>query len=141
MRIVRRIDPWMPASIAVFAAVSLLAPWARSGRVDRSTIELLSTAGALDLLAGWAEVVALVSWYLVPLLAAGAAVAAGWQRQRLTAGFVLPIGPLMGLAWLAVLRSPLETRWGAGLGVASGLMASTLAGLLLMRPQNSAEGH
>ncbi len=140
MRIVRRIDPWMPASVAVIAAVSLLAPWARSGRVDRSTIELLSTAGALDLLVGWAEVATLVSWYLVPVLAAAAALAAGWHRKRLTGGFVLPIGPLMGLAWFAVLRSPLESRWGAGLGVAAGLIATTLAGLLLMRPQNSAEG-
>jgi hypothetical protein len=140
MRIFRRVDPWMPASVAVLAAVSLLAPWARSGRVDRSTIDLLSSAGALDLLTGRAEVMALASWYLVPLLAAGGAIAAGWHRQRLTGGFVLPIGPLMGLAWLAVLRSPLDTRWGAGLGVVAGLIASTLAGLLLMRPQNSAEG-
>jgi hypothetical protein len=141
MRITGWVRPWMPATAAVASVLCLVAPWVRTGRVDRSTIDLLSSASALDVLEGRNEVIALSAWYLLPLLAAGAAVSAGWQRRRLTAGFALPIGPLMILAWWAVAMSPFDTRWGSWLGATVGLTATLLAALVLMGPENSAEGH
>lgn len=130
----------MVAVAAGAAAVSLLAPWVRSGRVDRSTIELLESASALDVLDGRAEIGALAAWYIVPVLAAGAAVSAGWHRKRLTAAFALPMGPLMLFAWWAVASSPLDTRWGAALGGLLGACASVLATLLLIEARHPAEG-
>ena len=123
----------MPAAAAVAAALCLVAPWVRSGTVDRSTIDLLSSASALDLLDGRDEIVALSAWYLVALLAAGAAISAGWQRSRLTGAFALPIGPMMILGWWAVAMSPFDTQWGAWLGAVVGVAATVLAGLLLLQ--------
>lgn len=123
---------WTPAVAAVGAAVFLLAPWAGSGRVDRSTLDLLTTASALDVWEGPGEILAVGTWYLVPVLGAAALVAAGWHRPGFSAACALPIGPLMALAWLAVVRSPFEARWGAVAGTVSGLAASASAGLLLL---------
>ena len=140
MGIVGWVRPWMAAVAAVATALCLLTPWAGSGQVDRSTIELLGSAGALDLLEGRNEVIALAGWFAVPLLAAMAAVGAGWGRRRLTAWSALPMGPVMVMAWWAVASSPLEARWGAVLSALVGLMASSLAGLVLMSRDESAEG-
>ncbi|MEZ5245916.1 MAG: hypothetical protein R2707_12530 [Acidimicrobiales bacterium] len=136
----RRFPSGLPALAGVASVLCLLAPWARSGRVDRSTIDLLSSASALALWDGGEEYLALASWYLLPLLAAGAIVAAAWGRSRFSARCVVPIGPLMALAWLAVVRSPFDARWGALLGTVLGLIATVLAGLLLMRTRKPAEG-
>ena len=130
----------MPAAAAAASVLCLLAPWVRSGQVDRSTIDLLASASALDLLDGRNEFAALAAWYSLPVLAAGAVIAAGWHRRRLTAGFSLPIGPLMLLALWAVAASPFTTRWGAWLGALLGLLASFLASWLLIEPKSSAEG-
>lgn len=135
-----RVPVWLPAATAVVTVACLLAPWVRSGQVDRSTVDLLSSASALDLWDGREEILALAAWYLLPLLAAGAAVGAGWGRRAFSAGCVLPIGPLMALAWLAVVLSPFEARWGAAVGTILGLTASLLAGLLLISTELPAEG-
>lgn len=135
-----RIRIWMPATASVAAVSCLLAPWVRSGRVDRSTIDLLSSASALDVWDGREEMLALGAWYLLPLLAAGAVIGAGWHRPGFSAACALPIGPVMALAWLAVVWSPFDARWGAPLGTALGLTASSLAGLVLKRRSSSAEG-
>lgn len=136
-----RVPVWLPASAAVASVVCLLAPWLRSGRVERSTVGLLSSASALEVWTGREEVLALAAWYSLPLLAAAAVVGAGWQRPTFSAACVLPIGPLMAMAWLAVVWSPFEARWGAAAGTLLGLMASLLGGLLLMSKTNPAEGN
>ncbi len=127
------VSPWLPAGAGVGAVLCLLAPWVRSGTIDRSTVALLSSASALEIWDGRTEAIALGAWFLLPVLAASAVIAAGWERPRFSAWSVLPIGPLMVIAWLAVARSPFDARWGAWLGTASGLTATTLAGFLLIR--------
>ena len=124
---------WLPANVAVLSVLCLLAPWARTGTVDRSTVGLLSSASALDVWGGRDEAMALAAWYLLPMLAAVAVLAAAWGHPRFSAWSVVPIGPLMVMAWLAVVWSPFDARWGAWLGTASGLTATTLAGFLLIR--------
>lgn len=126
--------------MAVVSVLCLLGPWLRSGQVDRSTVELLSSASALELWTGREEWLALGAWYLLPVLAAGAVVGAGWGRRVFSAACAVPIGPLMALAWLAVVWSPFDVRWGALAGTASGLGASALAGLLLIQGSTAAEG-
>jgi len=128
----REIQPWLPAVAAVASVLCLLAPWVRSGRVDRSTIELLSSASALDLWTGREEVIALSAWYVLPVLAAVSVLAAGWRRNRFSAWCAMPIGPLMAAAWAAVAWSPFEVRWGGWAGMILGLMTSLFASLLLI---------
>jgi len=125
---------------AVASVLCLLAPWVRSGHVDRSTIDLLSSASALQLWDGRQEFIALSAWYVLPVLAAASVLLAGWRRIRFSAGFALPIGPLMVAAWAAVLWSPFALRWGAWLGMVLGLTTSFFATLLLIQGRNRAEG-
>ncbi|MEQ8842435.1 MAG: hypothetical protein RIB98_15740 [Acidimicrobiales bacterium] len=126
-----RVPIGLPATLGVLAVLCLLAPWVRSGSVDRSTIDLLSSASALELWDGRDEAIALGAWFLLPVLAAAAALAAAWGHRRFSAWCVVPIGPLMAMAWLAVVWSPFDARWGAWLGTMTGTAATTLAGSLL----------
>ena len=100
--------------------------------VDRSSIELLGSASALDLFGDAARTAVVVGWFLVVVLVAGALVAAAWGRPSLVALVALPIGPAMALAWWAVAASPLIVRWGAPMGTLSGLTASVAGALVLM---------
>ena len=134
------VSPWVPAAASVAAALALVGPWARSGTVDRSSIELLASAGALDVLSNRDHVIAVGSWYLVVLLAAGALLGAAWDRRRLTAVLVIPIGPAMAVAWWIVAAAPLTVRWGAPVGTMLGLTATGAGVLLLMESTVQAEG-
>lgn len=131
---------WAAAAAGTVSALTLLGPWVRSGRTDRSTLDLLRSAGALDVLDGADRVAALLAWYLVPVLAAVAVVAAAWQRPRLTAAVVVPMGPMMVMAFRAVSAAPFDVRWGAVAGIVAGLTATGLGVLLLVTAPSTAEG-
>ena len=124
--------PWIAVGAGLITVGALLAPWARSGRVDRSSIELLASASALDLLSGTERVVLVGSWFLVTATVAGALVAVAWGRRRLAASLVVPLGPVMVLAAVAVASSPFSLRWGAPMGSVSGLTATVAGALVLM---------
>lgn len=128
---------WAGASAGLLAALALLAPWAGSGTTNRSSIELLTSAGVLDLITGWQKPAAILAWYLVVVLAAVAVVAIAWGRTTAGAAALLPIGPAMMVSAAIVARSPLPLRWGALVGVASGLTATAVAILILMKGQPS----
>ncbi len=124
---------WVGVGAGLAAAVGLLAPWARSGSVDRSSVDLLRSAGILDVISGWQRPATILAWYLVVLLAAAALVAAAWGRTRLSALVLFPVGPALLVALVIVVRSPLPVRWGAVMSTGFGLTATTAAGLILMR--------
>lgn len=123
---------WAAAVAGAISALTLLAPWVRSGRVDKSTVDLLRSAAALEVLGDTGRIAAVAAWYLIPVLAAVAVVAAAWQRPRLTAAAVVPMGPMMVVAFRAVSAAPFDVRWGALSGVVAGLTASGLGALLLI---------
>jgi hypothetical protein len=144
VRVVQRrlpiVSPWVPVGAGLATLVALMCPWARSGRVDRSTIELLGSASALDLLDDGQKIAAVGGWFLVVVLVAASLAAVGWEQPSLGAVFALPVGPLMIAAWFAVASSPLMVRWGAPMGTVSGLTASTTAALVLLERGNGREG-
>lgn len=127
---------WIAVGAGLVTVAALLCPWARSGTVDRSSIELLGSASALDVLGDGERAAVVVGWFLVVVLVAGALVAAAWGRPSLGAVLALPIGPAMAIAWWAVAASPLMVRWGAPMGTISGLTASA-AGALVLKGQGS----
>ena len=124
---------WGGAAAGLAAALTLLAPWARSGTTDHSSIDLLDSAGALDVISGWQRPAALLAWYLVVVSAATALLAVAWGRTTVGALALLPMGPIMTVAAVIVGRSSLPLRWGALAGVIAGLTATTVALLILMR--------
>ena len=119
-------------ALSVGAVLCLLAPWMRSGSVDRSSIEVLSSASALQVLGGTREWLVLAAWVALPIAAALVLVAAAWGSVRLSSVAALPIGPSMVVALVAVQSSPFDVLWGAWLGASLGLTATVLASLILI---------
>jgi len=128
---------WVGAGAGLLAALALLAPWAGSGSTNRSSIELLTSAGVLDVISGWQKPAAMLAWYVVVVLAAIAVVSIAWGRATVGAVAMLPIGPAMMVSAAIVAHSSLPLRWGALAGVASGLTATVAAVLILMRDPSS----
>jgi hypothetical protein len=128
----RAIPGWAPAAVALVSVASLFAPWLRSGQRQRSSIELLDSASALRVLEGSREWLAVSAWVAIPVLTGFALVALAWGRERMSARLLLPVGPLLGLAFLTVTTSPFSVLWGAFLGVSAGLATTSLASLILI---------
>jgi hypothetical protein len=104
---------------AVAVALTSFLPWATSGRASRSSYELVASAERLEVLDGVAAAAAPL-WYLVPLAAACAFLAAVLGRTVLAAGVAAATGVAAIVLGAAVNSSPL----GADVGCA----AATLAG-------------
>ena len=132
-------DALVPVTAAL-TAVSLLLPWSRSGDNDRSSIELLRTAGVLDVVSTSTRWLLVSAWFLVIVLAAGSILAAGWHRLHLAAIAAVPLAPAVVVAVVVVLRSPLPVRWGAIVGCAAGLTATARSSVILIRDGFLAEG-
>ena len=116
------------------AAVALVLPWVRIGGRTRSSIDLIGSAGALELIEGGVRVAVVSTWLLVPVLVAGAMLAGAADRLGLCAALLLPLGPLLaGVIVLAAVRAGDLLVWGAYLTAACAVTATALASLLLGR--------
>ena len=125
---------------SVMTAVSLLLPWSRSGHNDRSSLELLRTAGVLDVVSVSTRWLLVGAWYLIIVLVAVSFVAAGWGYQRVAALAGVPLGLAMVVAAGVVQQSALPLRWGALVGCGAGLTATVRSGVILMHNEFQAEG-
>ena len=98
-----------------------LLPWGGSGRVDRSSFEIVRIASRNDLLpeglAGPAKI-----WLLAPVALAAVLVAAAYGRRVVAVG----VGTALALAGVglaaAVWRSPMQPRVGLTVSVAGALL-------------------
>lgn len=122
---------WAPVVMGLVSAAALLGPWLRSGTVDRSSVDLIGSATALDVLSGTTRVVVVGAWLTVVVLVAVALVTAAWDRPRVALAVLLPVGPLLVAAWILLAGSPLEVRWGAVMAGISGAVTSILAAGML----------
>lgn len=125
----------------LLSALSLLAPWARSGRVDRSMFGLISSASALDLLSGFAEVVVVVAVVAVAILVSLALVATAWSHHRLAVVALLGPGPILVVAAVVVAGTPLRLRWGAAAGSTLGVIGSICASMILLSDAKRRDPH
>lgn len=126
------------ASVAVIA--SAFAPWGRSGEAVRSSFELIAAADRIDLLEPPWSILA-VTWYVLPMLAGAACVAAATARTLVVAVLASTIGALSMTGCAVLYQSPLGPEVGAPLaGVAGGL--AVVSGLLLgaMTGRRKADG-
>lgn len=125
---VRKRLPLLSVLAAIASAVCLVLPWIRMGARDRSSIDLIGSAGALDIIEGTTKVVVVLLWFALPLLVAGAVLALAAQRRRLMAGLLLPLGPILGLIVGVLVRAlPEAVVWGAWLSAGFAVAASALA--------------
>ncbi len=110
----------------VATACSLLLPWFRVGGPSRSTLELIASAGALDVIEGAVRVLVVAAWTLVPVSVAGALFAGAARRPRLAGALVAGSCSLVIVVagYLALVR-PSVLAWGAW--VATGLAITAVA--------------
>ena len=114
------------------AALALLAPWAALGSRRFSSLDLIGSASALELLDGRRKQFVLAAWMVIPVLTAAGYVLAAVSRWRLLACTFLLMGPTYVMALLAIRsQSPLRTLWGLHLGVAAAV-ATALIGIVLV---------
>ena len=128
------------AGLAVLAAFGLLLPWARTGDRNRSSIDLLSSAGALDVVTGWPFAALLIGWFSVVVAAALALVLVAWGRTMVGVSVAGLVGPGVIVALVAVSVSPLALAWGAWIASGLGVGASIGSGLLVLSRVAEREG-
>ncbi len=113
------------------AVASMLAPWAASGRVNRSIFGVLSSASALDLLSGVQKTVVAAALVLMIVAVAVAVVAMAWQRPVVASAALVGTGPILLAAAAAVEASPLVLKWGGYFSGGAGIMASICAAIVV----------
>lgn len=109
------------------AAVVPAAPFARSGTRVRSGYDLVRTAGSAGLLEGRVGRLAVVAIALLPLLAAGAVVAASLRGRRSVATLAVMVGLVSGGAGAMVVQAPVRAEVGATWAIVVGAVC-VLAG-------------
>jgi hypothetical protein len=127
---------WSLAALppALLAVAGLLGPWVYSGSRGRSSIELIGSAGALDLIEGTTRFAVVIVWLLAPVLVAAAVLAAAAQRPRLSSSLVLPLGPIIGGVAAIVLIAVRDLAgWGVWFSGAFAIIASALAAVSMFR--------
>lgn len=103
-------------------AGSLVLPWFQVSGRRRSTIDVISSASALEVLDGAAKLGVLTAWVTIPL--AVAAGLAGWavHRMRASTWCVGLAGTLMVAAALTAWRVSDQLSWGWWVSSASGVV-------------------
>ena len=98
-----------------------LLPWGGSGRVDRSSFDIVRVAGRNELLpdglAGPAKI-----WLLAPVAVAVVAVAAAYGRRALAIGVGTALAAVGVVLAASVWRSPMQPRFGLGVSLAGALL-------------------
>lgn len=115
-------------------ALSLVLPWVRVGGRSRSSIDLIGSAGALDVIEGGVRVAVVATWFLVPALVSVAMLAAAADRPRAAALSLLPLGPgLLAVVAAAALSARSVLVWGAYLTAVAAVVTTVLAVVVLRR--------
>ena len=116
---------------------SLVLPWFDIVGRPRSSIDILRSASALDVIEGGLKIIVVGAWLLAPILVAGAMLLGAAGRHKIAAALLLPVGFFTLFAVGAGLFiDEIGVVWGAFLGLVSALLASILAIMVLMSPRS-----
>ncbi len=122
---------------AFLAVVSLVFPWFVIVGRARSSIDLISSAGALDVIEGGVKVLVLVGWLIAPALVSIAMLVAASGRFRLAAGLVMPISiGLVVVAIAGLFVDAIGLAWGAIFGGGFAALAGVFAMMVLVTARN-----
>lgn len=125
--------PVVALAFGIVSTVCLVLPWVRVGTRDRSSIDLIGSAGALDIIEGATKAVVILLWFLLPLLVAAAMLALAAGRTQLLAWLLLPLGPILGAIVVLLLAVAGDVVvWGAWLSAAFAVGASASAIMVLI---------
>lgn len=115
------------------ATVSLVLPWFTIGERSRSSIDLLGSASALDVIEGGVKVAVIGGWLLAPVFVAVAMLVAASGRHRLAAGLLAPVALLtVAVVVIGGLVDAIALAWGAFVGLVFAVIASACAIMVLV---------
>lgn len=121
------------------ATSSLLLPWFVVGGKSRSSIDLLASANALEVLTGPTKVAVVGAWLLVPVVQAIAMVVGASGRRRASALCVVPVAVATLIAVAAgAVSGVVSLAWGAGVGAVFAAVALLCAIMVLMKRRATA---
>ncbi len=111
-------------------------PWFTIAGKSRSSVDLLSSASALDVIEGGVKVAVIGGWLLAPVLVAAAMLLAASGRHRLAAGLLVPVvaSTLLVVA-IGFAVDAVDLAWGALIGAVFALLASACAIMVLVTPR------
>jgi hypothetical protein len=127
--------PIVGALTAIFvAAASLALPWVAIGSSPgRSSIDLIGSANALDVVSGPTLALILGTWLAIPVAAAAALLLGASGRWTGAAVVVLVVSVLIELAALAIATSDVVgLAWGGLLGLVAAILATGAAILAIV---------
>lgn len=120
------------------ATISLVLPWFTIAGRSRSSIDLVSSASALEVIDGPAKVAVVACWLCAPLLVALAMLVAASGRHRAGALLLSPVtGILLLVVIIGVLVDDIRLAWGATFGLVFAAAASTCAIMVLVTSRTS----
>lgn len=115
-------------------AVTLILPWFQVGGSQKSSIDLIGSLGALDVIEGNVKRIVVLAWFAIPVLVGSAMLVAASGRYRAAAFLLTPLGPLLGGIVLLVLV--VETgllAWGAYVTALFAIAATASATMVIVR--------
>lgn len=120
------------------ATISLVLPWFTIAGSSRSSIDLVSSASALEVIEGPVKVAVVVCWLCAPVLVASAMLVAASGRHRAGALLLAPVtGILLLVVVIGVVVDDIRLAWGATFGVVFAVAASTCAIMVLVTSRRS----
>lgn len=125
---------WAASAVgaAFLSAFTLILPWFEIAGRARSSIDLISSAGALELIDGAIRVLVVGLWLIVPILGAGALLLLASGRQRAAAVAALLVGgAVLAVLGVGLLVDGVALVWGAFLAGASAICAAVCAIMVL----------
>ncbi len=126
----RPVPAIVPAlALAFITTVSLVLPWLAIGSAPaRSSIDLIGSLNALDVVDGISRALIVGAWLLIPVAIAAALLLGASGRTRMASGVVLAVSVLVVFAALAVVLSePIGIGWGGVLGAVTACGAAAFA--------------
>ena len=101
-------------SAAFLTVVSLVLPWFDILGKQRSSIDLITSASALDIIDGWLKVLVLAAWLGLPVIISIGMWLGAVRRDRLAALTVVPVALLTIAAFsVGAYSEAIDLAWGA----------------------------
>lgn len=114
------------------ATCTLVLPWFDVAGRARSSIDLIASAGALDVIEGGTRVAVVALWLTLPMLSAIALFLFALGRYRGAASLALVVGGVVvAILALGFIVDEVGLAWGAWLGAVSGVIAAGCAIMVL----------
>lgn len=116
--------------------ISLVLPWFTIAGKSRSSIDLLKSASALDVIEGGMKAAVIGGWVLAPVVVAVAMLVAASGRHRFAAGLLSPVVLLILLVVvIGFTVDAVDLAWGAVVGAVFAIVASSCAIMVLVTPR------